>query len=218
MPRFDVFIDEDKQNRKLGALAVSNAVALNRVLQDVRFRYRYGNREIKWNEADKLRLPVAVSWLRLASGFTNLRFEVLDWPPRMSKGDVLAEFLPGFLYNNDTDYLRDGLFDSVVFLDFDGEDARSDLHLWLARRVGLLRCYALDSKASNCLQLADLLLGVNVRIGISEPVDESELIMRWGDVDSVLDEGGTLSAPEFSDSESKKYLAAYWRRLMGDKK
>ena len=212
MPQFDIFIDEDKRNRKLGVLGVSNAVALNQTLQGVKDRNRIG-REVKWNGIDRFRLPVAMGWVQDAFLFPSLQFAIVDWPSHLSKIDVLADFLTNFLSDNDTRQLG-GLFDSVAFLDFDNEDAKINLHLGLRRRVGLLRCYALDSKASNCLQLSDLLLGINTRIRLQGHTDVSELMVRWEDIDIALGERGRPSIPRFSESECKRYLAEFWRSRM----
>ena len=157
MSQFDIFINEDKRNRKLGELGVSSAVTLNQTLQSIKDRNRIG-REVKWNGIDRFRLPVAMEWMRETFLFPNFRFALVDWPSHSSKVDVLADFLTEFLSDNDTSRLG-GLFDSVAFLDFDNEDVKTNLYLGLGRRAYLLRCYALDSKASNCLQLSDLLLG-----------------------------------------------------------
>lgn len=217
MPRFDIFIDEDKRNRKLGVLGVSNAVTLNQTLQSIKDRNRIG-REVKWNGIDRFRLPVAMEWVQEAYMFPSFRFAIVDWPSHSSKVDVLADFLTRFLSDNDTSRLG-GLFDSVAFLDFDNEDAKINLHLGLGRRAYLLRCYALDSKASNCLQLSDLLLGINTRLRLSDHADESKLMTRWEDVEYVLREHGRLSIPRFTESECKRYLAAYWRnRISGYEK
>ena len=57
MPPYNFYVDEDKRNRRLGVLAVSNAVALNQVLENVRAQYGLGW-EIKWNVINRIRLPV----------------------------------------------------------------------------------------------------------------------------------------------------------------
>ena len=212
MPRFDLFIDEDKRNRKIGVLAVSNVVGLNQTLQNVRFRYRYGKREMKWNGLDKFRMPVVVSWLWAASRSRRLLFHILDWPSSSSKGDVLLDFLPKFMSDNRTDRVGT-YFDSVVFLDFDNEDKNERLNQRLVNDVKVLRCYSLDSRGSNCLQLADLLLGVTVRERTTDYDTSRSVAADWEDIDEALRERRNLSVPEFAKSECKRYLTAYYQTL-----
>ena len=210
MPRYDFYVDEDKQNRRLGVLAVSNAVALNQVLENVRDQYQM-RREIKWNEIDRIRLPVAVSWVRVAAWFHALKFACLPWPDQRSKGTVLVEFFRRFLEENGATRLE-GVFDSVAFLDFDNVDKKGNLHRFVAHRANILRCYPLDSKASNCLQLADTLLGSWVRSGEKPIHVPRDLYSRWPNVDLVLKDHKKLSIPAFTGAESRRYLAGYASR------
>ena len=107
---------------------------------------------------------MAVSWVRIAAWFYSLRFACLQWPDQRKKGDILVDVFARFL--NDTDTTRlESVFDSVSFLDFDNVDKKVNLHEFVARRANILRCYPLDSKASNCPQLVDVLSGSWVRSG-----------------------------------------------------
>ena len=120
MPSYDFYIDEDKQNHRLGVLAVSNAVALNQILESIRDQYGI-RREVKWGAMDRFRLPVAVSWIRVAAWFHSVRFGSLPWPDNAQKGGILVEFFKTFLDRYGTT-LPHGKFDSVAFLDFDNVD------------------------------------------------------------------------------------------------
>ena len=68
---YDFVIDEDKQRRLIGVLAVPNAVPLDGILQSIRGQYSFG-REITWNGVDRIQRPVAVSWARLAGSYAGL--------------------------------------------------------------------------------------------------------------------------------------------------
>ena len=179
----------------------------DQVLENVRDQYQM-RREIKWNEIDRIRLPVAVSWIRVAAWFHALRFACLKWPDQKDKGTVLVEFFRAFLEGNGATRLE-GVFDSVAFLDFDNVDKRGNLHQFIARRANILRCYPLDSKASNCLQLVDVLLGCWVRSGERPVPVPRDLYTRWPNVDLVLKNHNRLNIPGFTGGESRRYLAGY---------
>ena len=116
--------------------------------------------------------------------------------------------------DNETDRVGT-YFDSVIFLDFDNEDKNERLNQRLVHDVKVLRCYSLDSRGSNCLQLADLLLGVTIREQMTDYNISRPLTADWEDIDEVLRERGNLSVPEFTKSECKRYLADYYQTLPG---
>ena len=207
MPSYDFYIDEDKQNHRLGVLAVSNAVALNQILESIRDQYGI-RREVKWGAMDRFRLPVAVSWIRVAAWFHSVRFGSLPWPDNAQKGGILVEFFKTFLDRYGTT-LPHGKFDSVAFLDFDNVDKQGNIHTYIVRRANLLRCYPLDSKSSNCLQLVDIMLGSWVRSGEIPSTIPMDLYKRWSDVDSALKNHERLATPAFTGAESRRYLAGY---------
>ncbi|GEM_PF-2854373 len=96
MPAYDFYIDEDKQNRLLGILAVPNSVGLEQILASVKQQYGVA-REIKWNALERFRMPIAVSWVRVAGWYNGLRFSCIPWPGGTKKGDVLQSHLLRFM-------------------------------------------------------------------------------------------------------------------------
>lgn|GEM_PF-3462477 len=72
-----------------------------------------------------------------------------------------------------------------------------------------MRCYPVDSKAMNCLQLTDLLIGAFARTGGAPIAVEPGLEDKWPGVETKLRLKEKLGTPQLTDAECKHFLAYY---------
>ena len=208
---YDIFIDEDKQNRFLGILALKNQPPFEQVLTQVRARYGV-REEIKWSDLSRFKLPIAVSWVRVLDWYRGARCFILPW--QGNKEELIAAFINRFCSDRRLMTLG-GLNDAVLFVDFDTAHKATHFESYIRRETGILRCYQLDSRTVNCLQLVDLVLGAWVRSQRRPPsITEMTLPEDWQRVDDTLGRHQLLSRPSLSTTQCKDYLAWYLQRKL----
>ena len=151
---YDVFIDEEKDMGYIGFLVTTNTPALQQILFNVRESNQNYRAEIKFVSVTNASIKVMLSWVNVFfANKYNVAFYYRKWNGKLAqKRNIITKVL---LQIRDKMGHRESC---VVFMDFENNHKNIDLQTQIRVNSKVTRCYHLDSKSFDMLQLADILL------------------------------------------------------------
>ncbi len=158
--QYDIYIDEDKVNKTLGFLVVKNSPYIQQILYNKRQKFDIYF-EQHFSSVNKIAITFLKSWINLFCNFQEIYelkeefcfFETRNWNKKIdNKKEIIVDFIKSLKTKN-----------IVVFMDFDTEHKKINIENTIQKETNILRVYHLDSKATDLLQLVDILLWVSQR-------------------------------------------------------
>ncbi len=200
--QYDIYIDEDKVNKTLGFLVVKNSPYIQQILYNKRQKFGIYN-ELHFKSMNNSFTKLAVSWINLFCNFQDIYdlkeefcfFKTKSWDKKI---DNKKEIIINFINNLKTKNI-------VAFMDFDTEHKKINIENTIKKETNILRVYHLDSKATDLLQLVDILLWANTRWTKWKLSDD-----KYFKFSRKLKEKKNLSKWEI-----KSYLWTYYMKKMG---
>lgn len=156
---YDVFIDEEKNKGYIGFLFTRNTPALQQLLYNVREYNQNYQREIKFVNLNNNSIRLALSWLNIFfSNSYNAFFLYKKWDGSLSnKKNLIIKVLKSFKVKTRKSNL-------VAFMDFDNNHKNLNLQNQIKSSAKITRCYHIDSKCFDMLQLCDVLLQCSIKM------------------------------------------------------
>lgn len=183
----DLFIDEEKQDGFIGFLLVQNTPALQQFLYRRRELLENYNGEIKYVRVNNTTIRIILSWLSIF--FSNdfcVDFYYRKWNGKINnKRNVVTKMIMDIKgsYN-----IKRNL---VAFMDSDSNHSTFNLQNQVRQNTKIARCYHLDSKCFDMLQLCDLLLQCSIKMDKWE-YDRHE----YNKLIRKMDDGQSMKKPE----------------------
>lgn len=155
----DIYIDEDKVNGYLGFLVVKNTPYIQQMLYNKRLKFNIYY-ELHFKSVNNMAIDLYKSWINLFFNFHKI-YELEDkfcyfyastWDSKLNnKKEIIVKMIEDISKDFTTK-------DVVIFMDFDTEHKNTNLENTLYKEIKVRRVYHLNSKATDLLQLVDLLL------------------------------------------------------------
>ena len=151
---YDIFIDEEKTQGYIGFLVTKNTPALQQILFNVREANQNYRREIKFVTVNNSTIHIILSWLNIFfTNSYNTAFFYRKWDGTLSnKKNIITKTL------NQIKTVLNIKKNLIVFMDFDTNDKNLNLQSQIRKNAKITRCYHIDSKAFDMIQLTDILL------------------------------------------------------------
>lgn len=150
---YDIFIDEEKTEGYIGFLLTKNTPALQQILFNVREGQQNYGAEVKFSRINNNNIRVALQWLNVffRNDF-NIGFFYRKWNKTLShKRNTIIKTIDQIKTITKSKNI-------VVFMDMDSNHKNVNLQNQIQKACKIPRCYHLDSKTFDMLQLSDILL------------------------------------------------------------
>jgi len=156
---YDIYIDEEKKTGNIWFLVVKNTPVVQQSLYNFRQEIEEYS-EVKFSATNNFLLKLYKRWINY---FFNIRdknyikFYRRKWDLKLNnKEEVISKFI------ND---LKIDLWTSnlVAILDFETSHKNINIENLIRKNTRICRCYHFNSKATDLLQMSDLLLGCSMK-------------------------------------------------------
>jgi len=152
----DIYIDEEKERGFLGFLVTKHSKALQDNLAAMRAKEQNYKPEIKFVGLNNTKILVALSWLNMFYHDGKTSFYYRKWDGTINqKRNKINQFILQIKKKYKTKNI-------VVFMDFDSQHNNIALSTQIKVNSNIPRCYQVNSKVFDMIQLCDLLLNVGI--------------------------------------------------------
>ncbi len=150
---YDIFIDEEKNSGYLGFLVVKETPASQQMFLNIRSANQKNHSEVKFVTVNNTRIRMILPWLNI---FFNheacVGFYYRKWNKTLiQKRNLITKTVMQLKKLVKTSNL-------VVLMDLDSNHKNIDIQRQIRVNARIARCYHLDSKSVDMLQLTDILL------------------------------------------------------------
>ena len=189
----DIYIDEEKDRGFLGFLVTTHHLDLQEKLHSVRNKEENYKPEVKFVKLNNTSIKIALPWLNIFNHHSQSKFYYRKWDGSITqKRNKVNQFIGQIKQKYHSSKI-------IIFFDFDSQHENFGLIQQVKVNSRVQRCYQMNSKVCDMLQLCDLLLSVAVNSG-SLVVNKAVYIK----LQSRFNKGDTLKKKEL-----KKFFLYY---------